>query len=161
MVSINPVLMGMKVCTQCNELLPMERFSRRASARDGRQFACKTCFTRIRRAHYLKHKEKYYAQARKWSAVNPDKVRASKKKYLVNNAKKWEERRKSYRLKSYDAHRKEILQKQRQRRNELADCYIRQLIIQRGDLKASAVCPELVNATREYIRVKRLIKEKA
>lgn len=59
-----------KACTKCDLIKPLTDFWREAKCRDGHKGECKDCSNERRRA---------------WTAANPDKVRAQRRRYYEEN----------------------------------------------------------------------------
>lgn len=77
-----------KVCSKCGEEKPRAEFSKRSTAKDGLQSACKLCFSEMHRS---------------WRLRNPDKERERQQAWLVNNR----ERRNEYEKRYAEEHRDE------------------------------------------------------
>lgn len=106
---------------------------------------------------YAANPDKYRNISKDWALKNPDKVRAadkkskSKRKYI--NAKLARE----YRLKNH----KHILSHQRECRKNLADWYVKYVIMQRWSFKSTSEIPQgLIDFKRAELKLKRTIKEK-
>lgn len=78
----------MKTCTKCEKSKTVEEFCVNRAAKDGRNYSCKECETRIR-----EEKREYY---QKWKKDNKESVKEYQKDYRVNNKEKMSDYIKEY-----------------------------------------------------------------
>ena len=112
-----------------------------------------------------------YKRLSEWQKRNKDKRKASIEKYLLNNA----DRVKEIRKKSYDKHRdkrialsKKINQREHVKKyrteytkkgiERASDEYIKKVLIGKSNIKIQDLSPELIEAKRALILMKRLLK---
>lgn len=65
----------MKTCTKCGETKPLEAFSRKAAAADGRHPHCRDCCAEYKRRYYDTHRSEVIQRVADWRIRNPEKVR--------------------------------------------------------------------------------------
>ena len=94
--------------------------------------------------HYLLNKDKYVQKAKEWKNNNSQKAKELQRKSTIKNKEKIN-------------FRQRIIQSKR--RKELADVYIRTNLRNNSYVPISNPSQELIEFTREHIRLKRLIKE--
>jgi len=158
----------MKTCTKCGEEKPLSEFSRNRNRLRG---DCKECRAAYHRKYAKENREKKRAADKKYRLNNKEKI--SKKAHEYH--KKNKEKRNTYALDRYyadhDKNKQRSLIWQRENRehyNErkslavknLSTGYCTDILKQKGFPKEQ-ITPELIEAQRALIKLKRAIKEKA
>jgi 5-methylcytosine-specific restriction endonuclease McrA len=69
---------GFKRCAHCQEVKPLEGFSRNTLSKDGRNSWCKPCDSAATRAWQKANPERTYERVSKWKRDNPDMVLAQR-----------------------------------------------------------------------------------
>jgi hypothetical protein len=162
-------------------VFPITEFGLNKSNIDGLSKNCKQCKRDQQKKDYQKHREKrmldmkaYYESNKAilmekqkiWNDKNIDKVRKIKNDFNKRNRDQVNERRN----KNPDIYRKwdnENPEKRREFSNkrakknriELADIYVKSVIVNHTNMKHADVPDELVETYRNYIKIKRLINE--
>ena len=72
---------SMKTCTKCNQVKPLEMFSKDKTKKDGRISTCKICH----KEYYKTNKAVIIETVRKYQNNNSDKIREYKVQYCQNN----------------------------------------------------------------------------
>jgi hypothetical protein len=122
------------------------------------------------RLWYLNNKRKVIIRALLWKEKNHEKVKASGRLYVKKNRKEMIERNKRWRERNPDK-RKELdkrwrernpdkcKEKSRRKVEKLTDSYIRDVIIQiikeLGVIRRHSIPPELINAKRQELLIRR------
>jgi hypothetical protein len=89
-----------KTCTKCGVLQPIENFYRAAGTRDGLRGDCKSCFQARAAARYRANPEPMKQRAKQWARENPERLRATKRRYAASGRKQTVDRR-SYLKRKY------------------------------------------------------------
>jgi hypothetical protein len=58
-----------KKCSACGKALSIDNFWKNCKNKDGLQHKCKVCQRIYKRQHYLKNKQKYREQSKKWVGI--------------------------------------------------------------------------------------------
>lgn len=95
-----------KICSRCKQKLPVERFGKSNSSKDGYYCYCKDCAKKYREENRERDKQRYLQ--------NRDYILAYKKEYAKKNAEKIKKAQKDYR----EANREELSQKQKERQQK-------------------------------------------
>lgn len=94
----------MKTCNKCKEIKPKAEFQKNISRKDGLQYHCKACNSRVNKEHYEKNKEQVRARHAAYVSADPEKNRARGAKYYYANLDKVKSKRAAY----YDANKDAI-----------------------------------------------------
>lgn len=128
----------MKKCTKCKEMKPLTEYFKQSHTADGKRGDCRTCCA---------------ASRRKWVKDNPEKYQAQLEKRKVSD---WYKDPKHFIKKN---------KRQKQRRIDLCDTYIIQLITSPGtigeDIDKEDIPKELIEAYRVHILLKRALDKTA
>ncbi len=140
------VTVEQKVCRTCRASLPADRFGRCNAQPDCLKPTCRDCRKAESRARYLAKSLEIRAHVKAWAIANRDKVRATK-------ARNYERRKASIDKQACAA-------KLRSARQDLADWYVKSLLIQHDPALRRADIPHaLVSAQRVHVQIKRLTKK--
>jgi hypothetical protein len=82
-----------KTCRRCGEVKALTQYNRRASAKDGRESACRSC----RAAYYAANADKCKERNKRWVAANREAVAAYLKRWRQANADAHKTKQKIYR----------------------------------------------------------------
>lgn len=82
-----------KICHRCDLNQPIENYYKEKRHLDGLYSICKDCIAKAWKKNYEKNKHKYILKAKIWRKNNPEKVRASDRKYREKDIKKYRERK--------------------------------------------------------------------
>ena len=110
----------MKTCTKCCTEKSLISFHKKVGGKYGVHAECKTCFSKRRRANYLKTKDKQLAKIKEYAVKNKETIKKYQKKYREDNKEKraeyrleyWEENKKSLGMKAkvwYQKNKEEII----------------------------------------------------
>jgi hypothetical protein len=89
-----------KTCSKCGVRQPIENFYRAAGTRDGFRGDCKSCFQARAAARYRANPEPMKERAKQWARENPERLRATKRRYAESGRKQAVDRR-SYLKRKY------------------------------------------------------------
>ena len=130
--------MKKKACKRCKKVKPLDKYFKAAKAFDGKAGRCKDCTVILRR---------------EWSKNNPEKYKAQL------------ERRKNSDWYKDPKHFIKKNKRQRQRRIDLCDNYVKQLLCSPGTIgegiDPNAVSKELIEAYRAFVLLKRALGKTA
>lgn len=168
---------GHKICTKCKLELPVTAFHKDKRAKDGLSFWCKECTKKYMKEHYKNNSEKILASCAKWRENNPEKLaeyykKNSKRMYAVqveyrkNNPEKTRAKGVNYRKNNLEKvratearNRKKNIEKNRARSTasikDLSNAYVAKKL----GFKVSEIPPELIEAKRLNLKIKRKLKE--
>jgi len=80
---------GLKRCTKCKELKPLEQFTKFVKSKDGLYRLCKECKYKIFKKWYTKDPEIRKKKRSKYCSENRDRVNATCLKWRKNNPEKY------------------------------------------------------------------------
>jgi len=147
--------MSNKTCSSCNQQKPLTDFYRDKKNADGRTYKCKTCskhaYKEYRDANLSLVKERRRVQR----LNNIDAVRAQYRKYQQENRDSLNKNNAKYR----EANPEKVKAIHRSRREELSDCYIKQLLAKQFDIDIThqEIPSDLVESKRQEIILSRTI----
>jgi len=78
----------MKLCGGCRETKPEDLFSNCLREKSGKQSKCKICRSKISRAWYELNKDRTRIVTRAYREANPEKIKATQRKYKKENRDK-------------------------------------------------------------------------
>ena len=78
----------MKKCSICKETKPFSEFHKANKEKDGYQYRCKQCCTKMHKERYQKDKIKILEQTKKWKTENKDKANETANKWREKNKDK-------------------------------------------------------------------------
>jgi recombination endonuclease VII len=64
---------GMKRCSTCKELKPIDQFSSNRTTKDGKSYTCKPCSVESVRAYHRRNPEKHREYNKDWARRNPER----------------------------------------------------------------------------------------
>jgi 5-methylcytosine-specific restriction endonuclease McrA len=76
---------GLKRCSQCKSILPLDKFHRCKSRRDGRTNMCKGCVASTNKNWYENNLERKAESCRKWRKDNPERIAVHSKNWRRGN----------------------------------------------------------------------------
>ena len=79
-----------KVCTNCQQLLPLTNFRKQKATKDGFKYVCKACDSKRAKERYAKKKDKIIGQVRDWQEQNREKVKKYKSDFKARKKDKHE-----------------------------------------------------------------------
>ena len=127
-----------KKCTKCHKMKPLTEYFKQAHKADGKRGDCRTCCATSRR---------------KWVKDNPEKYKAQLEKRKNSD---WYKDPKHFIKKN---------KRQRQRRIDLCDSYVKQLLCSPGTIgegiNPNAISKELIEAYRAVVLLKRALGKTA
>ncbi|WP_199885126.1 hypothetical protein [Pseudomonas bohemica] len=153
-----------KTCSRCGMKKPGDQFYRRL-------LQCRQCKREIKAAYRINNKDKIAACKAAWRAANKAHISAYQKRYCAENAESISKKKSDHakanrerytaRSAKYRKNNKEkISDKNRALSERIPDYLVAYRITMYSKiLKSSDVPQELIEARRELIRLKRLIKE--
>lgn len=115
--------MNTKVCTKCEQYVPLNGFSKRSSTKDGLQSRCKECcneyatqyrldnlenIAAYRGKHYIANKENISAYNNQYYLDNKEQISATSKQYRLTNKENINVRQKQRRLANPDKEKERI-----------------------------------------------------
>lgn len=134
--------METKYCNLCKSQLPISQFYKRKGYENRYYTYCRSC---------TNEKKKIYDKN------NPEKYKERKKRYIKNHPDKEREKNRRYRHKYPEKVRK----KKRDERTRLIRSYIVKLLLHEGYSRdIIEENPKLIEAKRELLKIKRLIRNK-
>lgn len=86
----------MKICYKCKEEKPTLDFNKSKSSKDGYGTYCTVCRKEKKKAEYLRNREKYLANAKRYREENHVKVSEAKKLCYVNKIDQYKQARREY-----------------------------------------------------------------
>lgn len=144
-----------KVCKIHGELKKDKVYSKKN--KNGKTyFECKSCALKTCKIYANKFKEKISLHKKKYNLENKEKI----KKWINLNRGKVYEIKKRWRIKNREKYIKSWKEKNKRSVENMDDCYLRKLISDKSSLKHEDIPIELVEAKRDLLKFKRLIKEK-
>lgn len=126
------------MCCLCHEHKPAEQMRKDK----GRYYVCKDCHNTRRRAQYAADPAKVQKQNAGWALRNREHLRTYQRQYRANGG----------------TNRR--TQKRKEEIAELADSYVRQIIVGRSNLSHSDIPQSMVEAHRLVLMIKRTANEK-
>lgn len=111
--------MTSKVCSKCKQEFPLtsEFFYKSSKSKDGFQFACKLCHSKLCKDYRSKNKDKIREKNNEWARKNPEKARAirirSLRKWASNHPERKKELDKKWRDANPEKHRENARKWQR------------------------------------------------
>lgn len=79
---------GVKCCSKCGDIKPLDAFNKNRTRRDGLSRQCRKCVQVLQTAYRQNNREKCKAAIRRWRLNNPEKDKAAKARWLKNNPDK-------------------------------------------------------------------------
>jgi hypothetical protein len=176
-----------KVCTKCGVEKPLDDFYKRNGKVD--HYVCKVCLRAIHKERYRANKKRILESQREYYKKNKKAIIKRNNDYRERNQEVCAERARKYReanretlaAKHHVAYkrryaenphryddwkinnpekRKEVAKRCSQnQRDELRDCYIKQLLTAKTTIKRNELPDDLVGVKREHLRLKRRLKE--
>jgi len=184
---LNFLIAMSKRCTKCGEVKPLSAFNKQKMGLYGVTSRCKMCLKEYIRIHKEKNKEHYKEKGKQWrennkeyikqyQIDNKEHIKEYSKQYSLNNKehiKQYQKQyNKQYRLnnkehnkeysKQYNLNNKEHINKRRKEQiKNLTDTYIVGLITNRSSLTSEDIeqYNNMIEAKKEYLKLKRLIKQ--
>lgn len=98
MLTLADTKLTYKTCTKCKELKTLNCFGKHSSAKDGLKSRCKVCANKDTAQRRLDNPEKSRASNKKYTLANKEKINAHGREHYLNNIEKEKERSKKYRL---------------------------------------------------------------
>lgn len=89
--------MRLKTCTKCGKTLPLDKFYKLKSSKDGLRSWCKECSKAANKTYYTSHREDILAYQKDYAANNPVKVSDYQKEYYATNKRSILDYNKGYR----------------------------------------------------------------
>ena len=133
-----------KTCAKCGETKQAGQFRTRRAT-------CKPCQAEYDRQYYAENRDK----AREYRTENRDKIAERQRQYRAENLDKRAELHRQYRAENRD----KIAERKRQHRAALPDAYVAQEIKRGTALTRADIPPELLEAKRLQLKLKRLARE--
>ena len=126
------------------------------------RYKCRLCMKRMHAEHYKANREKVLAKHAIYRKENPEKVRETKRNWFIkaiSNRAEYSRKNKEYRKRKRDLLALYDKDKKRKHYRELADYYVRKLMIGRSKLSSKDIPIEAVEACRAILLLKREIKK--
>lgn len=142
-----------KKCTKCGEVKAFNEFYRTTCRKDGRQSNCKKC----RGEYTKKNKQKIRKYKKIYREKNKVRINEFQRKYRKENKGKIKAFCRRYR----ENHRDKINSTNKNRINELSDCYVKFRICTGTNLTNTDIPPELTALKREHLKLTRQIKQRS
>lgn len=152
-----------KTCSKCGETKPAELFYKKNSR-------CKQCFSEIRKQHYADNRKEILEQCHRYYIANREKIKQQHREYVARNHEEHNKRNRNWAAANrekvkeinnkYKAkNRQKEAARSREYRARLEDGYVIIKIIRDTTLTRSDVPPELLEAKRLQLKLKRLARE--
>lgn len=152
-----------KVCRVCGQEKALTEFF--FSRKDCLQYRgdCKSCFLETRKEYKLKNVEKYKKYKRKYRELHREQINERKRQLYYTNPNKTERNSKydnSLSKKRWREKNSELIKKRcKQSRDSLSDCYVRERITYKTNLKTKDIPQSLVEVYRLQIQLKREMRK--
>lgn len=180
---------GLTTCRRCRCRKEPQQFFDDTSRQSGKHPYCKECHSAKTKAYYEKNKEKVLATCKRYYEENKDNVLETCKRWAQNNRDRvneinraWKKRnpdasnayymrcmerdpeamrrkQKEKRNKRIEADREYQKNRQRNKRKELADDYVKQKLIVGTGLRASEIPATAVEMKRAQLRLRREVQK--
>jgi hypothetical protein len=98
----NELRISTKTCTKCREDKPLDAFARHGKAKDGRNWACRSCKSIHAAARYQENKPRHQENNRRYYQENKTAVTARVKKWKADNPERYKERMRASVLRQYN-----------------------------------------------------------
>jgi len=160
-----------RVCTKCTLPKPDSKYRRRHKMRNGKKEfytmgECSDCVAKRANKYYHNNLDKCRKRGRETAKKNYSKRLAYTQQYRKNNPEWWAKYMEKYREDNKEhiakMHKKIGKEWHKKNRDELSETYVIQKLIQGTNLKRADIepFPELIDAHRQNIKIKRLIIQK-
>lgn len=132
-----------RICRICGEEKPLEELVKNKASKYGREKLCKLCANE-NNYKLLKNNPERRERVHEWQKNNPEKLKEYVRKWQKNNPEKIRRFQRKYKKVG---------------RENLKDWYIKTLITNKSILNHKDIPQELIEAKRQYLKVKRKLKE--
>lgn len=113
---------------------------------------------KYKKEYHVKHREEILNKHKEYRLKNKEKISKARRKWYEDNKEIKLARDKKYVEKNRVAHNRREKQQKKGYRETLHDLYIKSLIVGKSDLKYSDIPKELIEAKRQHLKIKRIIK---
>ena len=148
-----------KICSKCKEEKSVDMFYKNKSRKGGFHYECKPCDNIRKRVYVNKNRDKVNKRRRDFWKDNPEKYKKYLEKgkiYIENNKEKEIKRHHKY----YKKNKDKELNRGKKYRDELADNYVIRCMLQNNKtLKAEDIPKWLIEAKRQEMKLKRILKK--
>jgi hypothetical protein len=138
-----PISSLKKKCSKCNQIKKVIHFYKNSKNKDGYNYCCKHCHNEVTERWRERNHEKVLEQGRNFYKSHPESSIQSTNNWRKNNIDRFNQ---------YERVRHKKL------RGELNTTYVKRMICQRTSLKLADIPDSMVEAYRETVKIKRLIK---
>ena len=74
-----------KLCKKCGTEKPLSEFRKQSTTKDGLQYHCKICGSKIAKNRYEKSRKKIIKKVKVWQENNQEKIKGYKTDYYLRN----------------------------------------------------------------------------
>ncbi len=161
MINTGALKIDKKVCGKCNKNKDINLFFNRQDSKDGKNNICKACKKEKNIIYRKNNKEKIRLIKQKYAKT--ERCKKKKREYYYKNIEAIREKNniqlRIYREKNRDQLRKAFRKRKRNYIRDLHDTYIKELIVQGSNLRHRDISQDIVDAKREYLKLKRHLKK--
>lgn len=148
-----------KKCNKCGEIKTLDCFCRKKDIKSGISGTCKECGRLHTKLWILKNPEKKKEMDKMYVQKNKEKIIEYRNKYYQENKERISKRNKEYCKENRELVLYRLKLKTKRHVENLTDTYIRTCLIQKNGFTKDIITPELIQAKREIIKIKRLCKQ--